>query len=94
MNEGKVRAVQVVWRYIDPVDMSYTGSGTNRPMKTSPEEHEVWVVPPLPGRLQHVEVATVLVKAGHVDLPGQVMPQGHLGTIYKVYCMCRYCQAS
>ena len=49
--------------------MSYKGSVTNRPMKSSPEEHKVGVVPPLPSGLQHVEVATVLVEARNVDLP-------------------------
>ena len=45
-------------------------------MKTSPEEHEVGVVPPLPAGLQHVEVATVLVQAGQVDLPEAVLLEG------------------
>ena len=74
--------------------MSHKGSVTNRPMKSSPEEHKVGVVPPLPSGLQHVEVATVLVEARNVDLPGQVMAEGHFGWISEALCMCRDAQAS
>ena len=64
--------------------MSYKGSVTNRPMKSSPEEHKVGVVPPLPSGLQHVEVATVLVEARNVDLPGKSWQKDILNGFLKL----------